>query len=119
MQRIIIDIYKVVYRFTGIKLLALIFSLVYITALNLVMIYGLGLLLEGWLSFMSIIHKLFAFPFIYVTSLFILGITYWLMPPLQSITKEMKKASSPVALIVYTLCSIVLFVYIKMGDKIF
>ena len=69
MRRLIIDIYRIVFRLTGAKLLAIGVGLVYMTLLNLVMIYGLGLLMEGWLPFMSIVHKLFAFPFYIVTAL--------------------------------------------------
>jgi len=119
MKRLIVDIYRIVFRLTGVKLFALIFALVYMTALNIIMIYGLGLLTKDWLSFMAIIPKLFSFPYYFVTSIAVLGITFWLMPSFQSIAKEGKKESSPLALILYTVFSLMLFMYIRMGDKIF
>ena len=119
MIRLIIDIYRVVFRLTGIKLFAIIFALIYMTTLNLIMIYGLGLLLEGWLPFMSLVHKLFAFPFYYVTTVVVLSVTFYLMPSFQTIAKEGKKSASPLALILYTFFSLILFAYIRFGDKLF
>ncbi len=119
MRSLIIDIYKIVFRLTKIKPLAIGVGLVYMTILSLIMIYGLGLLTEGWLPFMSIVHRLFSFPYYIATAIAVLGLTYWLMPPMSSISKESKKQSSPAMLIIYTLFALLLFAYIKLGDKLF
>jgi len=119
MRRLIVDMYRLIFRATGIKFLALVISLLYMTVLNLVMIYGLGLLMEGLFPFMSVVHKMFAFPYILATSVGVLLVTLWLMPSVSSITKEGKKAASPLALILYTIFSLMLFAYISLGDRIF
>ena len=75
--------------------------------------------MEGWLPMMSIVHKLYAFPFYIVTAIAIIGVTFWAMPPLSTISKESKKQSSPLGVIVYTIFGIVVGLYIMVGDKIF
>ena len=119
MRSLIIDIYKIVFRLTKVKGFAIGVALVYMTVLNMVMIYGLGLLMEGWLPFMSLVHTLYSFPYYIVTAPAVFGVTYWLMPPISTIMKESKKEANPLALIIYTFFTLVLFAYIKYGDKIF
>jgi hypothetical protein len=119
MRRLIADIYGLIFRLTGARMPAVVFSLLYVTALNLVMIYGLGLLLEGLFPIMSIVHKLFSFPYFIVTAVVVFAGTSSQMPSVKSMTQERKRGGSPVAILLYTIFSLMLFAYISLGDKLF
>ena len=118
MRRLIIDVYRAIYYVTGAKGLSLGVAIVYVSALNMIVLYGLGLLLEGWLP-TSIVHKLFAFPYYFVTGAAMLGGMIWIRPPMKNITKEAKKATDYTFIIVYTVAAVFAFLYIKYADKIF
>jgi len=118
MKSLTVDLYRIVYRISHVKPLALAFSLVYMTTLNMIVIYGLGQLLEGWLDFLSIVHLLFRFPYIIFTAIALLGLTFKLMPSAHNLSKAAKRNGSPILLILYTVFSLILFAYIKMGDKL-
>lgn len=84
------------------------------------MIQGLAMLLQGWLPFMSVVHMLFVIPYFFITAIAVLGITYWLVPPVSIMSKEYKKGGASILLVgAYTVFAVLLFAYIKLGDKIF
>ena len=118
MRSLIVSIYRLVYNITRFKLFSFVVAIAYITLLNLVMVYGLGLLLEGWMP-TSIVHKLFAFPLIIFTTGLMTYLIYKATPPRKSISKDAKKTTSYTAILVYTgLCALI-FAYIKYNDKVF
>jgi hypothetical protein len=113
-----IDLYKITYNITKGGVSAYLFTWVYVSILNLISIYGIGLLLEGWISSTRIVHKLFAFPYIILTSAAVLYYNYSGMKKLElSKVKKVEPFYPPI--IIYTAISIVLCVYIYYRDKIF
>ena len=111
MRRLIADIYKILYALTGYKFISFVIALVYITALNLLTIYGLSTLLTGALPFAGTIQKLFNFPVILITGFAVLSINYWLMLPLENLSKERGAKIMYLPIIIYTVISAILFAY--------
>jgi hypothetical protein len=83
------------------------------------MLYGLGILLEGWLAFTSIVHTLFHFPIILGTILVMLAINFSVAPPLSAIAKEGKKIKKFAPIVSYTILGVLVFLYAQYCDKIF
>jgi len=118
MKRLIADIYKIVYHITHVKSVSFIFALAYITALNLISIYGLALLLSTWLP-TKIILKLFVFPYIIIISALILLLNFLLVRPIKNMHNERKKMPFYPSIIAYTLITVILCLYIHYRDVIF
>lgn len=116
---LILGVYKAVYAVSKAKLLSLIVAIVYLTVLNMTLLYGLGYLLEDWLPVTAHLHKLFHFPVILATIVLMLGLSYYLSPSLNTITKETKKGISVTPIVVYTAISVLVYLYSKFYDKIF
>ena len=112
MRRLIADIYKIIYKRTENKAISLFSALAYISTLNLLILYGLGILAEGWMP-TSLVHKLFAFPYIVVTSVAMFVFDFVIMLPLQKLSRDKESAVLYIPIIVYTLVAVILFVYIK------
>lgn len=119
MKRLISDLYRVLYKITGNKFLSLSISVTYISFVTLVIIYGLCYLLKGWAPWLQGIIKHFSFPDIIFLSAVVLGLNVWMMLPLQSLSKDKRKRPLIVPIIVYSLVSLVLFLYSRYFDKIF
>lgn len=119
MKGLIAGIYNLVYRATGIKPIAFVFALVYVSLLNLVLLYGFSLLMKDLFPFVGLLTPLFRFPIIIGTLALMLGLTFWLMPSWETITKEGKKVKKYTPIIVYTAVALLIFAYSKYSDKIF
>jgi hypothetical protein len=118
MKRLIADIYKIIYHITHVKSLSFIVALVYVTALNLISIYGLALLLSTWLP-TKIILKLFVFPYSIIISALILLLNFQMIRPLKNMHNERKKMPFYPSIIAYTLITIILCLYIHYRNIIF
>ncbi len=112
MRRLIADVYKIIFGFTQNKIISLFTALAYITAINLLLIYGLGILAEGWLP-TSYVHMAFAFPYIIVVIVAMFVLNFVIMLPLQNLSNREEASVMYVPLIVYSLAALILFVYIK------
>jgi hypothetical protein len=112
MRRLIADVYKIMYRYTQNKVISLFTALAYITTANLLLIYGLGILAEGWLP-TSYVLIAFAFPYIIgvIAAMFIFN--FVIMLPLQNLSRGKDASIMYVPLIVYSLAALILFFYIK------
>ena len=117
MRSLIVAVYRLVYNVTRFKLFSLVVAIAYISLLNLIMIYGLGLLVEGWLP-TSIVHKLFAFPYIIFSALLMTYLIYRATPNRKNLSKDAKKVTKYTAVIIYTALCILVLVYVKYQDKI-
>jgi len=117
MKRLIADVYKTVYKISGAKSFSIIFAIAYISALNLISIYGLGLLMEGWMP-TRFVHKLFASPYYIFTTIAMLLFNLWMMTPLKNLSKERNKPPFYPSIIAYTLISILLLLYIHYKDML-
>jgi len=117
MKRLIADVYIILWRITKAKSLSFIFALAYITTLNLISIYGLSLLLQGWMS-TGMIRKLFNYPYYLITAPAVFLLNLWLMTPLKNLSKERKKTPFYPSVIAYTLITIVLCIYIHYRDRL-
>ncbi len=82
------------------------------------MIFGLGILLEGWMP-TSIVHKLFSFPYIFFTAALMTYLIYRSTPPKKTLTKDAKKSTSYTAILIYSGLCVLVFIYIKFNDKVF
>lgn len=119
MKRIIAKIYRFTFQLTGARLFSFLFALAYITALNMVTIYGLGLLLEDLFP-TKFILKIFTFPLIVPASLVMLGINYMIAPSIYSIASvEKRQRANYATVVIYSAVSAILFAYAQLFDKIF
>ena len=118
MKILILDLYRLMYRITGKSRLSVIITLVYITVLNLIAMYGLGILLEGLFRITSLIHSLFTRRLLPFTAIVMFLIDLWIMAPFKNIKKEKNKKLSYWGLIMYTGLAIIIFAYTKYGDRI-
>ena len=119
MRVLITDIYKIIYQITRQKGLSLSFAIIYISILNLVAVYGLCYLLSGWQSLLGLVLIIFRKPYIYGVCLVTILINFFMMLPLQNLSKEKGKPTALSPLIIYSVASILLFIYIQIADKIF
>lgn len=119
MRRILTEFYSWMFRLTGIKPLAYIGGLVYVTAMNFIIVNGLVLLTQGLFSFASLLMILFRFPVSFATLFLFFGLTYWLTPSAQTIAKDAKKNYNHRTLLLYTMFGLVLFLYKHFGDWLF
>ena len=111
MRRLIADIFKILYELTGYKFPSFIAALVYITALNMLTIYGLAILLSGAIPEVGFIFKLYTFPLYFLTAFGLLAFNYIIMLPLENLSKEKGSKIMPVPIIIYTVISIILFIF--------
>ena len=107
------------YKATGIKPLAFAFSLVYVSLLNLVVLYGFSLLAKDLFPLVGILSLLFRGPIIFGTMALMMGLTFWLMPSWDTITKEGKKVREYSPVVVYTVVAALIFAYSQYSDKLF
>jgi hypothetical protein len=118
MNRLIIKTYRTTYQVTHIKVFSFLFALTYITGLNLVTIYGLSLLLDGLLP-TGIVLKLFSWPYSFITSFTVLVINFAITPPIHYIDVEKGKHRVYTPIVIYSIISLILFLYTRCYDKIF
>lgn len=118
MRVLITEFYKFVYSRTGYKMLAYFLGIFYISLLNFVVVNGLALLVQDWVSAAAVLLKLFRFPLSLITFVVCCGITYWLTPAVQLISKDIKKVQGITTILLYSLFGLLLFLYIKFGDAI-
>ncbi len=112
MRRLIADVYKIVFRLTSNKVISLFTALAYISTLNLLLIYGFGILAEGWLP-TSYVHIAFAFPYIIGVIIAMLVFNFVIMLPLQNLSRSKEAGVMYVPLVVFTMAALLLFIYIK------
>ncbi len=118
MKRLIADVYRVIYHATRAKTFSLVFSITYISVLNLIALYGLAFLLSAWLPTRGFL-KLYNFPYIIITTAAMIVIDTWLMTPLKNLYKERKKEPFYPSIIAYTAMAIILFLYLHYKDMKF
>ena len=117
MKTLIIDVYRFVYRISGAKGFSVIIAVIYLTILNMVMLYGLGALMVGWMP-TKFIASLFVFPYYFLTAGLMLFLTIKYKPTKKAIAKEAKKTKDYTFIIVYSLAALILFLFMKYGSKI-
>src|ERR1700744_3425198 len=101
MKILILDLYKLCYRITGSHAFSVGFAFVYITILNLIVTYGIGVLMPGSAA-SKIIHILLSFPVCIATVIIMLLINFWIMTPLKNMKKERKNKVSYWGIVMYT-----------------
>jgi len=112
MKRLITDVFKIAYKVTRAKTFSLVFALVFITALNFIVIYGLTTLFDEWVSTRTI-HKLFTFPYYFVTLFVLLLINFLVMIPSKKLGPVLKnKSGSTPPVLIYAMIALILFLYI-------
>ncbi len=119
MRRMIADLFKVIYKLTNSKLISLPFAVLYISFLYLVTIYGLCFLLTDEVPILGIIARLFRPPYGYGVFLLIAGFNFWLMLPLQNLTKDKNKPYSILTVAIYSIACFCLLIYIRYADRLF
>ena len=107
------------YNLTGSKLSSYVTGLIYLSVMNYVTLNGIALLTKDMFTPMDSLLILFNFPYMFITFAAICGITYWLTPTAQSVSKEAKKVNRHTSLILYTVAALVLFLYKHYGDWLF
>ena len=118
MRSLIVAVYRLVYNVTRFKVFSVVVAVAYITLLNLVMIYGLGVLLEGWMP-TSIILRFFVFPYILFTTALMTYVIIKVTPTRKTLSKDAKKVTKYTAVLIYTGLCLLVLLYIKYSDKVF
>ncbi len=118
MRSLIVAVYRLVYNVTRLKVFSVVISVAYITLLNLVMIYGLGQLMAGWLT-PPIVLMLFRFPYIIFTTALMTYLIIKVTPTRKTLSKDAKKVTKYTAVLIYTGLCILVLVYIKYNDRVF
>lgn len=111
MRTLIADIYKIVFRVTGIKSVSFLFALAYVSTLNIIILYGITLLLEDWRPEMGEVVKVFSFPDNLLLALGMMFINFLVMLPLRYLLRDSTHHASIVKLLVYTFASVLVFLY--------
>ncbi len=111
MRRLIADLYKIVFHITGSKIVALFFAIGYISLLNLLTIYGLGILLEDLQPQLQYVHKLFSFPYYLGMAALVVSVNFWIMLPLHKLSEEIEIKPIFTPIVIYTIISAVLYAY--------
>ncbi len=119
MKPLLIETYKIAYKFCGFTTFSYLFSYIFISILNLITLWGLGFLCKNWLKFMQIIDKLFAFPWIFLVIIAVLYNNFRQIPSMRDMSKEKKKDINPWPFTIYTIACICIFIYIKYQDDLF
>lgn len=119
MRRILTEFYSWMFKLTGAKMPSYIGGILYVSAMNYIIVNGLVLLVQGLFSFASLALMFFRFPISLATVFLFIGVTYWLTPNAQSVAKDAKKNNTHTTLILYTVFALVLFLYKHFGDWLF
>lgn len=117
MKRLIADIYKIIYGLTRMSYLSLFIALAYVTVANFIILYGIFLLVQGWLP-IDILLKGFQYPYYVVTAIGLFLFQFWLMVPLKNLSKEKKKKPYYWPIFAFTATSIILLVYIHYRSQL-
>ena len=115
MKRLIAETYKLLYKITRARRFSAYVAIAYITLLNMITLKGIGLLTEGWLSFMVFLRVLFVFPNYIVTALIIFSLYVVSMSPLSSLKKERQKPMILLPVLGYTLLCAILILYMRLN----
>ncbi len=118
MKRFITDLYKFIYRLTGFKTLSIFLAVVYLSALNLLTLYGLIFLLKGLVSKITLLLTFFSFPFYFITIALMLIFNFWLLSPIKDLSKGKRVKPLIVPIIVYSFVAFVLFLYGRYFESI-
>jgi hypothetical protein len=119
MKRLIAGIYRVLFQLTGSKTFSLGFALVYLTTLNLCLIYGLCILLKDVLP-TSAVLQLFSFPYIVISSAAMFGLNLMLAPSNNSLAlAEKRRKTNYSSLIIYSAASMLLLAYTMLFNRLF
>jgi hypothetical protein len=111
MRQLIADIYRITLRITGNKLFSLLCALLYVSTLNLIILYGIILLLQDWMPGMSMVVKIFAFPNNILMAIFMMCIDFLIMLPLRYLLKDIRKHASIIPVVVYSFVSLLVLLY--------
>src|SRR6516162_5205921 len=117
MRQFITKSYRFLHQIIGVKNIAYIIAISYISILNLLTVYGLLLLMEGLFpSVITLLLRLFHFPLILLPTIITFVITMMTAPSMYSISVTQKKRENYLPLIFYTFICILIFAY-SMYDK--
>ena len=107
-----------IYKSFHSRTLAYGFTVIYFSLLNMILLYGAGMLLEGWMP-TGIIRIFFVFPFIIGTALLMFWAHYKWIPKSEALNKEAKNVETYWPIVLLTVAAILVLLYAKYGDKIF
>jgi hypothetical protein len=111
MKLIFISVYGMVYRVTKTKQISAILTILYVTALNLLIVQGLSLLLQG-IAPTGLLLKLFSFPYYMATAVAMLALVLSVKPPSRYLDVEHNRKSGYMTTAIYSLIAILLLLYI-------
>ena len=117
MRPLTLEAYKVLYLFTGARVFSYYVSVVYITILNVLVLMGLGMLLEGLFP-TGIIHTIFSFPFNIPSGIVLFFINLKVVPiKMMEIVGQVKTKYAK--LIIYTSLGFIIFTYNMLLGRLF
>jgi hypothetical protein len=118
MKKFITDAFKIALIITGNKRWSIVIAILYLTVLNMATIYGLLHLLQGLADGITKLLILFSYPYIDISIALMLGFNTWLLTPFDSLYKSKRTRPLVTPLIVYSIVSVLLFIYGYCFDKI-
>ena len=119
MKTLILDVYQIIFKVTGLKGFSVFIALLYVTLFNLILLNGIGQLLQDWQKSLGLIHKLFVFPVFLITGLVMLYISYASIKPIEDLSKNRNREVFYVPVILYTIAGLLAYCYIQFADKLF
>ena len=117
MRRLIVDTYRFVYLVSRAKTFSVVIATIYVAILNMIILFGLGQLTQGWLR-TNFVYYLFIPPFYYLSGGAMLWVTARYKPSQKAIAKEAKKTTDYTFIIVYSLAALIIVLYMQYGTKI-
>lgn len=118
MRGLIAKIYRFLYQITGSQYLSLALAIIYISALNLLTVYGLASLVTEWLPSEPLLH-LFMFPFVWGLAVVMMVINLAIMMPLNGLFREKHSRTTYAPVLLYSAIALVLYIYTHFADSIF
>ena len=117
MRPLTLEAYKVLYLLTGARVFSYYVSVFYITVLNVLVLMGLGMLLEGVFP-TQIVHTMFSFPF-NIPSGIILFLINLRVVPLKMVEIVGQLKTKYAKLIIYTSLAFIIFTYNILLGRLF
>lgn len=114
MRLLIAELYKLLFRITGHRLFSLCFSLAYISTLNLIVIYGICVLLKDSSPLAMQALRFFTLGHVVMAAIVMILIDFLFVLPLRYLSVIPRRHMALAPLLVYSFVSILLVLYSRM-----
>ena len=78
-------------KITGARAFSAYFSVIYITVFDAILLNGFGLMLQDWQPMLTWLHKVFVFPFYFLSVPIIFYLNLGMVKPIDTLSKDRKR----------------------------